>query len=277
MTSTARAPAATATPPLLPEEARDIHTRLLRLALGVEESRAYWSNVDPMVPAPARPVRAFEERWFGAKSMERVRVLLANFVSRYDTHPAALATLRRWSGLPQGHPAAMDPATRRLLCHWHLQLADPIYRAFTGTFLPERRLEVASGLDRDVVLRWVQRTFPERWAAVTCVQFASKLLSAASEAGLVSAPPDPRKFLLPVISDRALGYLLVLLRGLRVEGTLLDNAYLRSVGLRPGDGTLEPRLRALPGLSYRRMAELTDLEFTARDLLGWADLALGGP
>jgi hypothetical protein len=123
--------------------------------------------------------------------MERVRVLLANFVSRYDTHPAALATLRRWSGLPQGHPAAMDPATRRLLCHWHLQLADPIYRAFTGTYLPERRLEVASGLDRDVVLRWVQRTFPERWAAVTCVQFASKLLSAASEAGLVSAQARP--------------------------------------------------------------------------------------
>ena len=131
MTSPAREPAATTTPPLLPEEARDIHTRLLRLALGVEESRAYWSNVDPMVPAPARPVRAFEERWFGAKSMERVRVLLANFVSRYDTHPAALATLRRWSGLPQGHPAAMDPATRRLLCHWHLQLADPIYRPTT--------------------------------------------------------------------------------------------------------------------------------------------------
>ena len=32
-----------------------------------------------------------------------------------------------------------DPATRQVICHWHAQLSDPIYRRFTGEFLIERR------------------------------------------------------------------------------------------------------------------------------------------
>ena len=63
--------------------------------------------------------------------MQRVRYLLANFVVRYDASPSALAALRRWG--------TMTPEARRLVCHFHLQLTDPLYRAFTGDFLPERR------------------------------------------------------------------------------------------------------------------------------------------
>ncbi|MDP9149197.1 MAG: hypothetical protein M3O36_04545 [Myxococcota bacterium] len=39
-------------------EATGIHTRLLRLALGVEESRTYWERVDPAVPVAGRGLRA---------------------------------------------------------------------------------------------------------------------------------------------------------------------------------------------------------------------------
>jgi len=248
-----------------PAEVGEVHTRLLRLALGVEESRAYWANVDPRVPAAPRAIHAFEQRWYGAKSLERVRTLHANFAARYDAHPDALAVLRRHS--------AMDPQTRQIICHWHLQLTDPLYRDFTGRFLVERREGVEPTVDRDIALRWVQRAHPDRWSAATCIQFASKLLSATSEAGLITTKRDPRKLLYPKVPDIALAYLMYLLRGLRFEGTLLDNLYVSSVGLT--GALLEQRLRALPGLTFRRMANVTEFEWAAPDLPAWADLVIG--
>ena len=77
-------------------EVSDTHTRILRLALGIEESRSYWEHVDPAVPAADRTLLAFEARWFGSKSLERVRFLLANLGDRYDVYPEALAVLRQW-------------------------------------------------------------------------------------------------------------------------------------------------------------------------------------
>jgi len=238
-----------------------VHTRILRLALGVEESRAYWEHVDPSVAPASRAITAFEQRWFGAKSLERVRYLLASFLPRYDAFPEGLAVLRRWR--------SMDAATRQVLCHWHLQLSDPMYRAFTGTFLVERRALRDPKVDRDVTLRWVKTTYPDRWAEATCVQFASKLLSAASEAGVISSRRDPRSLLLPKVPDLALAYLLYLLRGVRFAGTLTENPYLASVGL--SGGFLDQRLRALPGLTFRRMAHLTEFEWASPTLTAWGE------
>ncbi len=244
-----------------PREAVEIHTHILRLALGIEESRAYWAHVDPCVPIAARPQPAFEQRWFGAKSLERVRTLLANFAVRYDAFPEALDVLRGWRD--------MDPLVRQLVCHWHLQLADPIYRRFTGMFLPERRASASPKVDRDAVLRWVKHEFPGRWAEATCIQFASKLLSAASEAALVSPKRDPRALFYPKIPDAALGYLLHLLRGVSIDGTIADNPYLASVGLT--DTFLDQRLLALPGITFRRMGTLTEFDWSAPTLSAWAE------
>lgn len=251
-------------PPPRPAEATDIHTRILRLALGVEESRDYWEHLDASIPLANRALEAFERRWFGAKSLERVRFLLANLTSRFDPFPDALAALQRWR--------TMDAATRQVLCHWHLQFSDPIYRRFTGSFLVERRGLRDPQVDRDAALRWIKREFPDRWSETTCVQFASKLLSAASEAGLISAKRDPRKLLIPKVSDLALTYLLYLLRGVRFEGTLTDNPYLASVGLT--NGFLDQRLRALPALTYRRMGHLTEFDWDYPSLTAWAEATL---
>lgn len=247
-----------------PAEATQVHTRILRLALGVEDSRSYWEHVDPSVPPGDRAVVAFEQRWFGAKSLERVRFLVSAFVERYDPFPEALAVLRRWH--------SMDAPTRQMICHWHLQLSDPLYRRFTGEFLVERRAARDAKLDRDITLRWVKSEFPDRWSAATCVQFASKLLSAASEAGLVSPKRDPRSLPLPKVPDLALAYLMHLLRGAAFQGTLTDNLYLASVGLT--EGFLDQRLRGLPGLTYRRMAHLTEIDWDAPSLSAWAEATL---
>jgi hypothetical protein len=243
-----------------PSEATEVHTRILRLALGVEDSRSYWEHVDPNIPIADRALVAFEQRWFGSKSLERVRFLLASFVDRYDAFPEALDVLRRWR--------SMDASTRQVVCHWHLQLSDPLYRQFTGKFLVERRGIRDPKVDRDIVLRWVKNEFPHRWSEATLVQFASKLLSAASEAGVISAKRDPRALLLPKVPDVALAYLMHLLRGVRFAGTLTENPYLASVGL--VEGFLDQRLRSLSGVSFRRMAHLTEFDWEAPTLTAWA-------
>ena len=245
-------------------EATEIHTRILRLALGVEEARDYWEHIDVTIPAASRALVAFEQRWFGNKSLERVRFLLANLTDRFDPFPEALATLRRWR--------TIDAATRKMLCHWHLQLSDPIYRRFSGSFLLDRRSVREPMVDRDAALRWVKREFPDRWSETTCVQFASKLLSAASEAGLISAKRDPRTLLVPKVSDLALTYLVYLLRSIRFDGTLTDNPYLASVVLT--NGLLDQRLRALPAITFRRMGQLTEFDWQYPSLTAWAEATL---
>ena len=240
-----------------------IHTRLLRLALGVEDARRYWEHVDRAVTGAARTTQAFEQRWFGAKSLERVRYLLAAFQVRYDAFPQALTALVQWR--------AMDAAARTMVCHWHLQLSDPLYRRFSDELLNQRRALVNPKVDRNAVLRWVKATYPEKWGEATCVQFASKLLSAALEAGLVSRR-DPRALLVPKVTDQALAYLLYLLREIRFEGSLDDNPYLRSVGI--DAHLLAARARTLPGVTLHRMMDLTDFEWSHPDLATWAAEAL---
>lgn len=245
-------------------EVTEVHTRILRLALGIEESRAYWAHVDPGVPPGSRAMSAFEQRWFGAKSLDRVKTLLPYLAFRFDAYPEALGVLRRWRG--------MDPATRQVICHWHTQLTDPMYRRFTSEFLIERRALKDPKVDRPAVARWLRQAWPGRWSEATFIQFASKLLSAASEAGLVSPKPDPRALLFPKVPDLAIAYLLHLLRGIAHQGSLTENAYVVSVGL--GEGFLEQRVRAIAGVSFRRMGHLLEIDWAYPTLTAWAETTL---
>ena len=104
------------------------------------------------------------------------------------------------------------------------------------------------------------------------IQFASKLLSAAYSAALVTSNRDPRPIGVPRVSDDALEYLMYLLRETEFEGSLLDNPYARSVGLE--GAILEERLRGLPGLAFRRQGDLIDFGWRHRDLRIWADVNL---
>lgn len=242
-----------------PAEVTGVHSRLLKCALEVEDCRAYWRHADPDTEQ-SRPQRAFEEYWFGAKSLERIKVLMINFRVRFDAYPAALRVLRDW--------ADMDPATRKAVCHWHLQLADPLYRRFTGEYLAHRREAPRPEVTRDLVAGWVKQHAPERWRTNTRIHFASKLLSAAYSAGLVASNRDPRPLLVPRVEDAALTYLLYLLRGVDFEGTLTRNPYLASVGLT--EGFLEERLRGLDALEFRRQGDLVDFTWGHPDVGTWA-------
>jgi hypothetical protein len=246
-----------------PAEVTQIHTRLLNCTLEVESSRAWFvhpSGDDEGAVAN----RAFAESWFGARSLPRVKALVTNLRARFDVYPHALPALRAWSH--------MDPATRALVCHWHVQLSDPVYRAFTSELLIERHQEGRPDITRDMVTRWVGDKGGGRWSMATRVQFASQLLATAKGAGLVTTTKDPRKLALPRVGDDALTYLMYLLRGIDFAGTLLANPYLASVGLTPS--LTEDRVRALPAFRFRRQGGLVDFDWVYPDLEAWAEASL---
>ncbi len=110
-----------------PAEATKEHTRILRVMLATEDCVAYWKVPSTEIAAADRARLAFEQRWFGNKTESRVKTLLGDMALRFDAYPGALQALRIWNP-----PRPVAP----WLCHLHTQLADPIYRRFSGEFLP---------------------------------------------------------------------------------------------------------------------------------------------
>jgi hypothetical protein len=243
-----------------PSEATEYHTRLLKCSLEVEHCRAYWQHVEWAASGETAQI-AFAEYWFGARSKPRVSLLLANLRERFDQFPPALAVLHRWN--------SMDAGTRRLICHWHLQLADRLYREFTGGYLVQRAVAGRTDVTRDLVVRWIDQLAPERWTTSTRIQFARKLLYSATEAGLLKESRGPRQLQNPRVGDDALGYILHLLRSIHFQGTLTQNPYLSSLGI--GADDLQRRLRALPAIGFRRQGELFEFAWTYHTLDHWAE------
>lgn len=251
-------------PAIYGAEVDQFHTRLLRVSLAEEESRAYWAQLKTPVPKENRAAIAFEERWFGNKSMDRVKRLLSEFRHRYDAYPTALNVLRAWQ--------PSDPITRQNICHWHMQLTDPTYRNFTGSFLEQRRLQTKAEIDRDIIARWVALQLPTEWSTTTIQRMATGLLASAKAAGLCSDNVGSRSLQYPKVTDEALVYWLYFLRGLSFKGTILENPYFASVGL--SEGFLEQRLRRVEGLSFNRMGDLHDFTWQYPNLLAWASQEL---
>ena len=241
-------------------EETSVHTRMLRIGLVEPESRVYWAQAARLIP-PAQKIQvAFQERWFGSRTEARVRYLMNNLAARFDAFPASLSVLARWN--------PTDIVDRTVICHWHVQLSDRLYREFTSTLLADRWQRPEPTIDRSSVVRWVEQKMEGRWSSATSQRMAVGLLATAAEAGLCQPTRNIRTLAYPRVSDHALTYLLYLLRDLKYQGNLSDNPYLRSVGLH---GELwEQRVRKLPWLSYRRMSNVQDLEWHFDSLLSWA-------
>ncbi len=242
-----------------PGEVTEPHSRLLRCSLCVEESRAYWSHVDPERPRSSA-TGAFTASWFGSKSEAWTRELLANMRVRFDAFPAGLRVLAGWRSMP--------PETRRVICHFHVQLTDPLYRAFTGEFLPDRRHTLRPEVYRQAVLQWISERGLARWAMKTQLQFATRLLTCAGAACLLHGSRDPRQALAPRVPAQALEYILYTLRSLRFAGSLIENPYLASLGL--VGSSLTDRLRTLTTLQFRRVGDVYGFDWRYPDLAHWA-------
>lgn len=241
-----------------PSEVTELHTRLLRVTLEIEPSTAYWRHADPKRSHAEQAKLALEQQWFGERSAARVRKLVDELSSRFDPFPEALAVLRDWTDISEN--------TRRLVCHWHVQLTDAIYRKFTGELLPELRGPEGAIITRELVADWIEQAAPGRWADSTKLKYAGNLLTTAAEAGLVSQPSRERTLLTPVVPDDALAYLLHLIRDVEFAGTLADNPYLRSVAMQ--NDVLEEALARLAGRSEDGGF---DLEWMAKSITEWAE------
>lgn len=240
-------------------ETTEPHSRLLRCSLCIDETRAYLARVDPDQPREST-TNAFVESWFGSKSEAWTAELLSNMRVRFEAFPEALRVLARWRSMPF--------ETRRLICHFHTQLTDPLYRAFTSELLCECRESIRPQVHRQTVIRWVAEHGPERWALKTQIQFASRLLSCAFAAGLLGGNRDPREAIVPRVSDEVLAYVLHVLRGVRFRGSMVDNPYLASLGI--SGGHLADRFRTLPSIEFRRAGDVHEIEWRYPDLAAWA-------
>lgn len=242
-----------------PCEGTEEHTRILRVMLAADDCVSYWRASTTGVTAAERVRTAFERHWFGTKSEARVRTLLGDMSVRFDSYPSALAALRAWAP-----PRSIAP----WLCHIHTQLADPIYRRFTGEFLPERRGQGYASVDREVVARWVNEVWPNRWSPVTCIKFGANLLATAGEAGLFVERRDPRKLSAPRVPSVVVEYLFYLLREVRIHQPILQSPYLRALAADAFEQS--ELLRQLSGVRVRTLGELVDFTWTHPDLLSWA-------
>jgi hypothetical protein len=240
-------------------ETAEPHSRLLRCSLCIDETRAYWARVDPDRPRESAS-QAFGESWFGSKSEAWTAELLSTMRVRFEAFPEALRVLASWRSMPF--------ETRRLVCHFHTQLTDPLYRAFTGQLLCEHRESLRPQLHRQTVIRWVADHGPARWALKTQIQFASRLLSGALAAGLLGGNRDPREAIAPRVPDEALAYVLYVLRGVRFAGSLVRNPYLASLGI--AGAHLADRLRALSSIELRQVGDVHEIEWRYPDLPTWA-------
>ncbi len=244
-------------------EATEIHCRLIKCPLVLEESRAYWQRASQVGGVPSSK-EAFEQYWFGAKSLPWVKVLLLNLQTRFGAFPDSLQVLHSWT--------SMSPDTRAAICHWHLQLTDPLYRAFTGDYLVSRRELARPEIHGSSVVSWINDNGQPSWTLATKKKLASRLLAVASSAGLIDGQRDPRTPVLPRITDDALTYILYLLRIVAFSGSRLDNAYLGSVGL--NGPFLEARLRKLPSLKFQRVADVVEFNWQYPTLAAWAEAEL---
>lgn len=249
---------------LLPLEATTEHTRILRVMLATEDCVAYWKAPRESATGTGRFHQAFEQRWFGNKSESRVKTLLGDMARRFDAYPRALEALRAWSP-----PRTMAP----WLCHFHTQLADPIYRRFTGEFLPKRKSQGYTSVDREVVARWVQEEWPGRWSPATSLKFGANMLATAFEAGLLKDRKDPRKLSTPRPPREALEYLLYLLREVETEKSAMGSPYLKSV--LPEPESMEVALRGLEAVQFQSIGDIQNFEWAFPTLLAWARARAG--
>lgn len=240
-------------------EVTKVHTRLLKCDLCVDECRAYWCYA-AQDGFKVIPETAFSDYWFGARSLPRVRMLLATMRDRFDAWPDAMKVLAGWQ--------SMTPITRRVICHWHLQLADPLYRRFTGEYLAQRRDGGKSDVRRTPVVQWIDEILPGRWQINTCIQFARKLIHSAEQAGLIITSSAGAELQTARVDDNCLSYLLYLLRETQFSGTLLNNPYLTSTGLNPEE--IVNRLRRLPSIGLQRQGSLTEFNWQYDSLPEWA-------
>lgn len=247
-------------------EATKIHTRMINDTLLEERSQSFWKNIDLDNKQNLVEV-AYNNYWFGSANKATIKRTLNNFHVRYSAFPHCLAALKKWEDI--------DIKERALVCHWHMQLSDVLYRRFTSEFIPSRFIYKPAAFHKDQVQQWVYGFMGEKWAGSTQAQMASKMMSTIRSVGYVSK--DSKTIIelrYPTVNQRALQYLLYALREITFQGSILENPYLKSVGLT--GSFLISQINQTTTISVNQLADVTSLEWKYPNLLGWMNNEING-
>lgn len=172
------------------------HTGLLRMGLEVKASELFWSRATDEESPRSRRERARAENWFPDLSEARLRYMLSELERRFP--PNARHALKVWG---PGRQAA-------LVCHWHLQWSDPLYRDFTSNYLVTAWAMPRSDVGSSDVEAWLfARGTHLDWSASTRRRLASGLLGAATEAGFLSGSGRRRELRTVSVERTSLAYL----------------------------------------------------------------------
>ncbi len=168
------------------------------MGLEASASRLYWAHVDPTHSLSERRQQAASETWFPELSEARRRYLLGELDKRFSpAHLRALKALKPEAGAPTA-----------LICHWHLQWSDPLYREFTSDYLVGAWAQPDTGLNVDAVLGWLQgRGSYSEWSASTQRRLASGLLSTAVEAGFLKGSGRKKELRTVTVDGAGMDYL----------------------------------------------------------------------
>ena len=195
------------------------HTGLLRLGLATTYSVAFWTRATEDLAVGEMARAAEEQHWFGEISSSRVRYVVRHLQKRFP-YPA-----RELLGF-QPRP---DSSSDALICHWHLQLHDPLYRDYTSLYLLRCWSGPTTSVTIDETEKWVRsRPSARDWEANTQRRMASGLMSAATEAGLIGKTGrEERELKLPAVQKFDRDYLRELIQLAGIEDA---DPYLASVG-----------------------------------------------
>jgi hypothetical protein len=168
------------------------------MGLQVDASMRFWSHVQAGESAAERRRRAAQEGWYPELSEARLKYLLSELEKRFPQ--SSLPALQAWS--PEGERQAP------LVCHWHLQCSDPLYRDFTSSYLVRLWARPDHGLSVAEVDAWLAARAPDRgWSATTRRRLASGLLGAAAEAGLLKGSGRKKEVRTVNVDAASMGYL----------------------------------------------------------------------
>ncbi len=219
------------------KEVNQEHTGLLRMGLEVDSSVTFWSRAEPGESASARRSRAIAEGWFSGLSEVRQKYLLSELGKRFPD--GVLPALKAWKPEQESQSS--------LVCHWHLQWSDPLYRVFCTDFWVSRWASPEATIDNKAVQGWLEKRGSHTdWSPSTLRRLASGLLSAVTDAGLCQGSGKNRRELRVLqATPKSLAYLMAFLSQ-QADTGVSEDAYLCGISVTERSGFQEALSQSVP-------------------------------
>lgn len=177
------------------------HFHAYRVAARLKESIEYIQKVRLEESQTEISNRAIREAWFGSKSKDMTRRIVAYMYARYSIYKTGLRILKN-------SIEDLEAYDFRMISHFHLQLADPYYRWLTGVYFPKRKQDGFTNVTPDVLIPEFAKVVESDLKPVSIRTYCSKVLTTAKDVGLLKGKTK-KEFDSPILSEKALLYIFI--------------------------------------------------------------------